>query len=113
MRTSFDVRSGITAELREAGWRVARDAMDPLKRIDFSKLVDILDHEERFLERAFMSALIGLRTARVSTPSDRGKITAEDVETALRMLGTAVALQAKETLTEDSKRLIIDSCGFC
>lgn len=113
MKTYAEARKSMAAELRQAGWKIAKDAMDPLQRIDFTKLVSILDHEERFLEQTFVRTLLALRGARASTKSDQGKITAEDVETALRMLGTAAPRQAEETLSTASKGIIKDACGFC
>jgi hypothetical protein len=113
MRTYAEARKRMAAEMRRAGWKIAKDAMDPLQRINFTKLVTILDHEERFLEQTFVSTLLALRGARASTKSDQGKITAEDVETALRMLGTAVPRQTEGTLSKASKGIIKDACGFC
>ncbi len=113
MRSYSGASRDISAELRRAGWSIARDAMEPLRRIDFARLVDIHDHEQHFLERTFVSSLVGIREARVATPAEEGKIVKKDVETALRMLGTAVARQSEETISANSKRIIIDSCGFC
>jgi hypothetical protein len=113
MKTYTEARKGIAAELRQAGWKIAKDAMDPLQRINFAKLVAILDHEERFLEQTFINTLLVVRRARVSTQADQGKITADDVETALLMLGTAVARQGDQTLSKAARKAIVDSCGFC
>ena len=113
MKTYDEARNRTAAALRRAGWKIAKDAMDPLRRINFTKLVDILDHEERFLEQTFIRTLLALRGARASTKSDRGTITARDVETALRMLGTAVPRQEERTLSKASKGVIRDACGFC
>jgi len=113
MKTSEQARESVTAELQAKGWKIAKNAMDPIRRIDFSKLVHIHDHEERFLERTFINTLLALREARVSTNADQGKITADDVETALRMLGTAIARQSNQTLSKITRQAIMDSCGFC
>jgi hypothetical protein len=113
MKTYTEARKSIVAKLRAAGWKIAKDAMDPIQRIDFAKLVAIHDHEERFLERTFINTLLALRGARVSTKADQGKITADDVETALRMLGTAVARQGDQTLSKAARKAVVDSCGFC
>lgn len=113
MKSYEAARERIVAELKQGGWKVAKGAMNPLLSIDFTKLVAVHDHEEQFLERTFIDTLLALRRARVSTRDDQGKITAEDVETALRMLGTAVARQADQTLSKASKSAIKDACGFC
>jgi hypothetical protein len=113
MKTHTEARKSMAAELRRAGWKIAKDAMLPIQRIDFTKLVALHDHEERFLEQTLIHTLLALRSARVSTKADQGKITANDVETALRMLGTAVARQNEVTLSKAARKAIADSCGFC
>ena len=113
MRNLSQARTSLTAQLRQAGWKVAQDAMSPLRQIDFAKLVAIHDHEEHFLEQTFLQTLIGMRSARASTASDQGKITKADVETGLRMLGVAAARQSEATLSSETRKSIVDSCGFC
>lgn len=113
MRNLSQARTSLTAQLRQAGWKVAQDAMSPLRQIDFAKLVAIHDHEEHFLEQTFLQTLIGMRGARASTASDQGKITKADVETGLRMLGVAAARQSEATLSSETRKSIADSCGFC
>jgi hypothetical protein len=92
---------------------VAPEARKPLQRIDFAKLVEIHDHEEHFLEQTFIKTLIGMRQERASSAEDFGMITADDVETALRMLGIAAARQSEATLSANSRAVIKDACGFC
>lgn len=108
-----DSRKRLVGELRKKGWKIAKDAMDPLQRIDFSKLVKIYDHEEYFLEETFIRILLALLSSRAPPISGDEKVSAEDVETALLMLGTAIPRQRDETLSKESKSVIIDSCGFC
>ena len=93
MKTYSQARSQIEAELQNAGWSISPEALEPLRQIDFEKLVMIHDHEEHFLERTFIDGLLAMRGARASTPEDQGLVTAADVETALRMLGIAAARQ--------------------
>ena len=113
MRNLSQARITLTAQLRQTGWIVAKDAMEPLAQIDFAKLVLVHDHEEHFLEQLFLQSLIVLRNARVSTASDRGKVTAADVKTALLMLGAAAKGQSDATLSPETRRSIVSSCGFC
>lgn len=113
MKTHSEARSTIVSELQQVGWQVSPEALKPLGRIDFAKLVGIYDHEERFLEETFISTLLTVRGARASTAQDEGMVTADDLETALRMLGVAAARQSRATLSDDSKAKIKDACGFC
>lgn len=113
MKSYTGVQKEVASAIKQNGFKLARDAMEPLSRIDFSKLVLIHDHEEHFLQTAFIDSLITLRRARVSTKTDLGKITADDVETALRMLGIAAARQAEQTLSKETKGSIKDACPFC
>lgn len=113
MRNHNQAQSSLTDMIRQAGWQLAPDAMKPLQKVDFTKLVAIHDHEEHFLEQTFLQSLIGMRSVRASTSSDQGRITKADVETALRMLGVAAARQSNATLSKKSRRDIVDSCGFC
>ncbi|PYT01403.1 MAG: hypothetical protein DMF63_00710 [Acidobacteria bacterium] len=112
--TLYDgIHDDVVRAIGVAGFTLAPNAMKPLSRIDFAKLVNIHDHEEYFLRRTFIDTLIALRKARASTSGDVGKVTADDVETALRMLGTAAARQAEQTLSGETKSLIKDACPFC
>ena len=113
MKTYSQARSQIEAELQNAGWSISPEALEPLRQIDFEKLVMIHDHEEHFLERTFIDGLLAMRGARASTPGDQGLVTAADVETALRMLGIAAARQPSVALTDESKAMIKEACGFC
>ncbi len=113
MRDRNQAQTSLTHMIQQAGWNVTPDAMKPLQRIDFTKLVSIYDHEEHFLEQTFLQSLIGMRGARASTSADHGMITKADVETALRMLGVAAARQSDATLSKQSRSAIVDSCGFC
>lgn len=113
MRDLNQAQTSLTHMIQQAGWNVTPDAMKPLQRSDFAKLVSIYDHEEHFLEQTFLQSLIGMRTARASPPTDHGMITKADVETALRMLGVAAARQSDATLSKQSRSAIVDSCGFC
>lgn len=113
MRTYDEARTEITSRLQQAGWELDPGALAPLQKIDFAKLVAIHDHEERFLETLFFELLLGMRRQRGSTVQDEGKITTDDIETALRMLGVAAARQADITLSPLTRDDIRDACGFC
>ena len=113
MRTFEQARTDLTNRLRQVGLNLAPEALAPLRQIDFAKLVEIHDHEEHFLEETFFQSLVTLPQARTSPRADRSTVTADDVETALRMLGVAAARQPEHTLTSASKGVIIDACGFC
>lgn len=113
MKTHTEAQATLVNRLRQEGWNVAPDALDPLQDIDFEKLVDIHDHEEHFLEETFFKTLIALRDARASTQFDQGMITGLDVGTALRMLGAAIPRQMETTLSSSSKAAIKSACGFC
>jgi hypothetical protein len=107
------IENEVTSAISQAGFTLAPGAMKPIGQIDFAKLVAIHDHEEHFLRTTFIKTLIGLRQGRTSTPFDAGQITADDVETALLMLGTASARQGEQTLSKQTKSSIRDACGFC
>ena len=113
MRTLEQAQTSLTDRLEQAGFRLAPLALTPLRQIDFAKLVEIHDHEEAYLEETFFQLLVTLPRARTSPLADRDLISAEDVETALRMLGVAAARQPEHTLTRMSKGVIRDACGFC
>jgi hypothetical protein len=112
-QTLAQARTSLAAELRQAGWKIAKDAMAPLEKIDFAKLVQIHDHEEHFLRHVFVQSLVAMRQSRAAAPGEAGKITAADVETAIRMVGVAAQRQEEATLSKASISAIKDSCGFC
>lgn len=105
-------RNALLSELRGQGYSVSQEAIKPLEGIDFKKLEDILDHEEFFLRTVFINSLIGLRRAQPLTAAP-STITAEDVETALRMLGLAAARQSNQTLSTTTKEQIRNACPYC
>jgi hypothetical protein len=99
------------SELARGGLAMTPTAVAPLQRIDFTKLVDIHDHEERFLKDVFISSLKAAQRARV--PSGRGMITAQDVRTAMLMLGAAVSEAAPKKFRDKNKSVIRDICPYC
>ena len=107
------IQTDLASEITQLGFALAPDAMEPLSRIDFRKLVAIHDHEEYFLRTTFINLLIALLGGPASTGVYVGEITAGDVETTLRMLGTAAAQQPEQTLSSGTKSLIRDACPFC
>jgi len=113
MSTLAQAQKSLAAELRQAGWKIAKDAMSPLEKIDFAKLVQIHDHEEHFLRHVFVQSIVAMRQSRAAAPGEAGKITAADVETAIRMVGVAAQRQGEATLSKTSIDAIKDSCGFC
>jgi hypothetical protein len=106
-------RASVLADLRNRGIQVAPDAFGPIRQLDFKKLVAIHDHEEHFLRTVFVSSLLSIYKARTATAGGSQKVTKHDVETALRMLGPAVANAAELTFSAPSKQLIMDICPFC
>jgi len=113
MTTHAEAQANIEAELQKKGWSIAPNAMEPLQMVDFGKLVAIHDHEKHFLEKVFMSTLLGLGEVRASTGSGQVEISNGDIETALRMLGVAAVQQPESTVSGISKTIIRDACGFC
>ena len=112
--TSYDqTRKAVSTELKAQGFSISRDAMAPLKRIDFAKLVAIHDHEEHFLRTVFLSSLVTLSRARPAATAGPNTITADDVEVALRMLGTAAARQGEQTLSTATRKRIKNACPYC
>ena len=114
MHSLQDTESDLTAELSRRGLGIEPNAMDPLRAIDFSKLVSIHDHEEMFLRDTFVSSLMDAHQARVG--SGQGAISSSDVETAMLMLGAAAAAAAnanEATFSKESFSIIRDICPYC
>jgi hypothetical protein len=113
MRSFKQARKELSGELRRRGFSVAKDAVGPLGRIDFNELVAIHDHEEYFLFTLLVEILVGLHRGRPSVRAGANRITADDVETALRMLGIAATRQAEQTLSTTTKEKIRNACPYC
>jgi hypothetical protein len=113
MEGYVQTRNALLSELKGKGYSISKEAMKPLKGIDFKKLVGVLDHEEHFLRTVFINSLIGLHQAQPLTTVAPNTITVEDVETALRMLGTAAARQPEPTLSTVTKEQIRNACPYC
>jgi hypothetical protein len=113
MRTYNEARNDLLAELRKRGFSISQDAMKPLQRINFTKLVAIHDHEEHFLFTVLVDSLAALLRARGAAGAAANKITAEDVESALLMVGAAAARQPEQTLSKVTRGVIKDACPWC
>ena len=114
MDASFDNnRKYLEQELRKVGLEAAPEAWEPLRRIDFNKLVDILDHEENFLRSEFLKNLEEANHARVTDEQAAKPINANDVRTALLLLGKAVRVANTTTIADANKALIKNICPYC
>jgi hypothetical protein len=112
----IDVQSAkldLSAALAKRGLTVSGDALKPLERIDFGKLVKIHDHEEYFLRDVFEESLVSANKTRVKEEGGPSNVTAQDVRTAMLMLGAAAANAPTEKLSSSNKSLIKDVCPFC
>jgi hypothetical protein len=106
-------RNELLADLAKRKLEVTTDAMKPLQRIDFRKLVKIYDHEEHFLRTQFLSSLVTAHKTRLRTSNGTAKINAHDVRTAMLMLGTAVASASEQTFSKRNKSIIKEVCPYC
>lgn len=113
MNLTNGIPTDITTAISQSNLDLEPGALEPLRSIDFAKLVTIHDHEENFLRRTFLDTLMGLTRARISSGGGSNKITAKDVKTALLMLGTAASEQADATLSKQTRSLIKEACPFC
>lgn len=103
----------VLADLAKRKLEVTADALKPLRRIDFTKLVNIYDHEEHFLRTVFVSSLVTAHKARLQASSGTQKVNAHDVRTAMLMLGSAVANASEQAFSQKNKSVIKDVCPYC
>lgn len=113
-RSFQDTESDLVVELGAQGLEMTPKAMGPLRDVDFSRLVGIYDHEERFLHEVFVSSLLEARQARLATEErSTDKINAHDVRAAMLMLGHAVSEAHEQTFSQANKSVIQEICPFC
>lgn len=105
--------SEISRFLRQRGVGITRTAMDPLRRLDFAALVEIYDHEERFLRETFLKNLIRAHEARVKGTQRPRKVNVQDIRSAMLMLGTAVSAASENEFSEANKKKIQEICPYC
>src|SRR6266536_1917042 len=84
-------RQDLVTQLATRGLTISDGALKPLQRVDFQQLVSIHDHEEQFLRTKFLESLERAYQARLKEERGSHKITAQDVRTAMLMLGVAAA----------------------
>jgi hypothetical protein len=114
MDTSFESnRQYIERELKKHRLEVTPEAWRPVQRINFKKLVQIHDHEERFLRTVFIESLRRAHRLRISSSGGTSKINAHDVATALLMLGSAVESASEGSIAPANKALIKAVCPYC
>ena len=100
-------------EIVEEPIDVAGNALDPISKIDFEKLVSIYDHEEAFIEREFYLGLAGAFLSRLEEGSTVQSITKSDVRFAMIAVGTAARLATEDQLAANNKALLISICPYC
>lgn len=103
----------VLAALNARGLVTPPDALKPLRFIDFKKLVDVHDHEERFLFDTFVASLADETKKRLQRATGPAHVTADDVRQALLDLGNAVAAASEQTFAASRKPLIKDACPYC
>ena len=106
-------KADLMTQLAGRGLDISHDALKPLQRIDFQKLVGIHDHEEFFLRRKFVESLENAYHARLTEDGGPQRITAQDVRTAMLMLGAAAASAPEAQLSHVNKSVIKDVCPYC
>lgn len=112
-QTFADIRNDVLADLAGHQLETTTDALNPLRRIDWKKLVTIHDHEEHFLRTVFVSSLTSVYQARVASGAGTAKINQDDVRTAMLMLGSAVANAAEKVFSAKNKSIIKTVCPYC
>jgi hypothetical protein len=102
----------ISQELNSRGLTVSPNAMAPLSRIDFGQLMSIHDHEEQFLRRVFLDSLVRAQAARAQG-SGATEVDADDVRTAMLMLGAAAIAAPEPQFSKQSMSIIQSVCPYC
>ena len=100
-------------QLERNNIKVSKDAMKPLKRLNFRRMVEIHDHEEAFLRNVFIDSLISARKARIADGTTSDRLTASDVRTAMLILGAAIRSASENNFSGSSKSIIIEACPYC
>jgi hypothetical protein len=106
-------QSDVLAALKARGLATTPDALKPLRFIDFKKLVEVHDHEERFLFDTLVASLADETRNRLQRAPGPELVTADDVRQALLDLGNAVARASEQTFAAIRKPLIKDVCPYC
>jgi hypothetical protein len=88
-------------------------AARPLSRIDFQQLMSIHDHEEQFLRRVFIDSLVRAHAARTAGLPGSHDVEAEDVRTAMLMLGSAAEAASQDAFSKQSTSIIRSICPYC
>ncbi len=108
-----DAKTSVADELKRRRLEMTPKAMAPLRAIDFARLVGIYDHEERFLREVFISSLVDAHRARTRGGTGTKKINAQDVQTAMLMLGSAVSAADEQTFSRAHKSIVREICPYC
>ncbi len=113
LQNTKETRSGLLADLARENVLVSRGALKPVQELDFTKLVSIHDHEERYLRFILVSNLVSISRARSHAYGGTPKVNETDVRTALLMLGAAVQGAPEEAISTANKKLLILHCPYC
>lgn len=93
--------------------RVAKNALDSFSKLDFQRLVNVLDHEERFLRDYFYTGLAEAMAARMAEGSKTTSVTRSDIRSAMLAVGMAARVAPEQEISDQTKGLISEICPFC
>jgi hypothetical protein len=113
LQNTKETQSALLAELARENVQVAKGALKPLQELDFTKLVSIHDHEERYLRLMLVSNLVSISRVRSHAYGGTPEVSEADVRTALRMLGVAVQGAPEEAISKANRKLLILYCPYC
>ncbi len=101
-------------ELSSLGHTLDPSAAEPLRHLDYQRLVSIYDHEEAFLRRVLVRSIVTAHRARVQRQgSPPQPVSEDDVRTGMLMFGAAVANAPDQTFSKASTSVIQDICPYC
>ncbi len=113
LQNTKEARDALLADLQASNVAVTRGALKPLNELDFTKLVSIHDHEERYLRLVLVSNLVAITRARAQAYGGSAKVNEADVRTALLMLGAAVRGAPEQAISTANKNLLMMFCPYC
>lgn len=115
MYSLVHAKENIVEALSKENLTLSDSALVPLKKLVFSNLENIDSSEEKFLQDEYIASLLVAHKARMSSGKavDPEKINANDIRTAMIILGRVLARSDTKVISEATKAIILTMCPYC
>lgn len=115
MYSLVQAKENLIEALSKENLTLSNNALIPLSNLIFSSLDNIDSSEEKSLQDEYITSLLAAHKARVFSgkSADPRKINANDIRTAMIILGRVLARSDTKIVSKETKVIILTMCPYC